>query len=233
MKGESRKLIENQIHRWILEQKAAKEAEGRTRPAAPEGPLRPIITVSSQIGSGGTELAEMVAVRLGYPLMDHEMIDVVAEESGVDKGVLEALDQHTRSGIEQWVDGVLHNRLVSGEDYVRSLGKALITISRTGSAVVVGRGANFILDGEPGLHVRTVAGFDFRVRRVVRLQGMDREEAGELVARTDKERAGFVERYIHRDITDPEAYDLMLNLERVGLERGVDLVVNLYRNMFQ
>ena len=158
----------------------------------------PIITVSRQLGSGGTELAELVADRLGYTLFDKEVIDVVAREAGVQREIVEGLDERTRNGIEQWVDGVLHRRIVTSQDFVRSLVKVLITVARTGSAVVVGRGANFILAGEPALHVRVVAGEEYRLRRLMRIQGIDRKEAGPMLEKADRERSEFVQRYLHR-----------------------------------
>jgi cytidylate kinase len=232
VRGEALQLIQQQIHRWILEQKAAQEREAAAgRPPSPEV-LHPIITVSRQMGSGGTEMAEMVAARLGFQIFDKELIAAVAEETGVHRDILEAMDERTRNSVEQWVNGVLHNRLVTPEDFVRSLGKALIAITRTGRALVMGRGANFILAGEPGVHVRAVGGPEHRVSRVARMHGIDREEAEKLVERSDKERTGFVERYLHRDIDDPTAYHLVINVELVGLENAVDQVVGLYRKLY-
>ena len=115
---------------------------------------------------------------------------------------------------------------------MRSLAEALITIARTGSAVVVGRGANYILEGEPLLAVRVVARKEYRIHRIVRMQCVEPQEAERILERADRERARFIQRYLHRDLEDPTAFDLMVNLERVGLDRGADTVVSLYRAMF-
>ena len=52
----------------------------------------PILTVSRQLGSGGTEVAEIVARRLDYQLVDREVIEAMAEETGVQQALIEALD---------------------------------------------------------------------------------------------------------------------------------------------
>jgi cytidylate kinase len=226
MKGNIHQLMGNQIRRWSLERQAALEAAREARVELPRN--RPIVTVSRQEGSGGTEVAEIVARRLGFELFDAQMIDLIARETGAHRDLVQALDDHTRSGIEQWVDGVLHHRIFTSEDYVRTLGKVLITLARTGSAVVVGRGANFVLAGEPGLHVRTVASVEFRVRRLIRLHGMSVEEAQDRVERSDHERAEAIQRYVRRDIDDPTGYDLVLNLERMGVDQAADLVIAHY-----
>jgi len=173
-----------------------------------------------------------VADRLGFTLFDKQVIDVVAREAGIQRDMAEALDEGTRSGIEQWVDGVLHSRIVTSQDFVRSLGKALITVARTGSAVVVGRGANFILAGEPALHVRVVAGLDHRIRRIMRQQGCERDEAERAATRADRQRTDFVQKHLHGDLRDPTAFDVVLNLERIGLDRGVNQVLGLYRDLY-
>jgi cytidylate kinase len=225
VKGNTEALINQQIQRWALELKAAKEAALAPRPAPPR---RPILTVSRQLGSGGTEMAEILASRLGYQLFDREVIQAVARETGVQQQLIEALDERTRNGIEQWVDGVLHSRIFTSEDYIRSLGKVLITVACTGSAVIVGRGANFILSGEPGFHIRVVAGFDHRVRRLMRLQELERDEAEGMVRAADENRERFVKRYLHRDINDPTAYHVVMNLEEVAIDAAADVVMDLY-----
>jgi cytidylate kinase len=228
VKGNTEALINQQIQRWALEIKATKEAALHP---GPDRVLRPIITVSRQLGSGGTEMAEILARRLGYQLVDREVIQAVARETGVQKQLIEVLDERTRNGIEQWVDGVLHRRIFTSEDFIRSLGKVLITVACAGSAVIVGRGANFVLAGEPGFHVRVVGGFDHRVRRLMRVQELDEEEAETKVRKADKNRSSFVERYLHRDINDPAGYHLILNLEEIGIDLGADVVLDLYRKV--
>ncbi len=221
------RLIEKQVRRWVHEQLAVQERE-RDGGAAAAEPKRPIITVSRQSGSGGTALAGRISERLGFQLFDREVIDVVSSETGVQRELLEALDERTRSGVEQWVAGVLHSRIMSGEDFARSLGKILVSIAHVGSAVVVGRGANFLLADQPGFHVRFVAGLGWRVEETRRRHGLSRAEAEIHVLRADHDRAEFIHRYLHHDIDDPTAYHVVLNLELVGPDAALETVVKLY-----
>jgi cytidylate kinase len=227
MAEEKGRLIEKQVRRWVHEQLAAQERERGGGVVFAE-PKNPIITVSRQPGCGGTALAGRISERLGFQLFDREVIDVVSSETGVQRELLEALDEKTRDGVEQWVAGVLHSRIMSGEDFVRSLGKILVSVAHVGSAVVVGRGANFLLAGQPGFHVRFVASLGRRVEEIRRRQGVSRVEAENYVLRVDRERADYVHRYLHHDIDDPTAYHVVLNLELVGPDAALDTVVRLY-----
>jgi cytidylate kinase len=223
MKGDRLALVNQQIIRYGLERQAA-----RARGAGDSPAVRPVITVSRLFGSGGTEIAREVALSLEYPLFDREIIEAVARESGVQESILNALDERTRSSIEQWMDGVLHQSILSANEFVAALGRTLITLSRLGSAVIVGRGANFLLEHEPSLHVRIVAGETSRIETVMRTQGLDRIAASEKVRMVDQERRRFVEKYLHRDIDDATAYDLVLNTDRLPRERCVELIYQAY-----
>ncbi len=225
------RLIEKQVLRWIHEQRAIQERE-RPGAAAPlAAPRNPILTVSRQLGSGGTALAGRLAERLGFHLFDKEVLDVVSMETGVQRELLEALDERARSGVEQWVDGVLHSRIMSGEDFVRSLGKVLGGIAQMGSAVIVGRGTNFLLAGQPGFHIRFVAGLGYRVEAIMRREGLSRADAETRVLRVDRERAEYIHRFLHQDIDDPTGYHVVLNLEATGLDAALAAVVQLYGSM--
>jgi cytidylate kinase len=229
MTGERLSLVDHQVLRWALERRAASEEAARSgRPAA----VRPVITVSRGLGSGGTEVAETVARRLKFHLFDREIIDRVATEAGVHQHLVEALDEGTRSGIEQWMEGVLHSRIFTAEEFIPALGRGFITMARAGSAVIMGRGANFFLAGEPALHLRMVAPMEYRVARVMRVLGIGRKDAEKEVRRADRDRTRFVERYLRRDIDDPTSYHLVLNLEVVGLDQAVDTVISLYHALY-
>jgi cytidylate kinase len=223
MKGDRLALVNQQVIRYTLERQAGCSHRSGQSPA-----VRPVVTVSRQFGSGGTEIAHAVARRLDYPVFDREIIEAVSRESGVQEAILNALDERTRSGIEQWMDGVLHQSILSANEFVTALGRTLITLSRMGSAVIVGRGANFLLEHEPSLHVRVVASEMSRIENVSRTLELSREAATEKVHTVDRERRRFVEKYLHRDIEDATAYDLVLNTDRLPQERCVDLVEQAY-----
>lgn len=228
MKGERLQLVNQQVIRYALERQAALERANRTG----SGPAtRPVITVSRQLGSGGTELAETLAHRLGYQLFDREIIDTVASESGVQRQIVDALDEKTRNGIEQWMDGVLHRRIFTAEEFFPALARTLITVARAGSAVIVGRGANFILAGEPALHVRVVAGLEYRIGRVMRHLGVERDKAEAEVLASDRDRSRFIDKFLRRDIDDPTAYHLVVNPEALGQEESAELVHSLYTRL--
>jgi cytidylate kinase len=102
---------------------------------------------------------------------------------------------------------------------------AIGTIGKHGRAVIVGRGANFILPPEGIFRVRILAPLEMRVQNVARDFGVPVEEAKRRVLRTESARRAFVRKYFHADIADPVNYDLMINTGALSIEAAEKTVM--------
>jgi cytidylate kinase len=214
-------LIERQIQRWNLEQER-RLALLATTPS--QGPLRPHwITISRERGAGGGEVASLLAERLGYHVFDKEILEAMARESDFRRATLETLDEKERSWVTVYLEGLLQGRALDRSDYVRHLMQVVLGIGQHGCAVILGRGASFVLTGE-GVHVRLIAPVERRISRVAARTGLGPDEAGRLVLETDRERARFVRRYFDRDVAEPSQYDLVLNTAALGVEPSARLI---------
>lgn len=91
-------------------------------------------------------------------------------------------------------------------------------LGRDGHAVLLGRGANWILDPHFGLRVRLTSPVEERVDRVARQGGTSHLDAQKQVHRDDARRAAFIHQVYDRDITDPLGYDLTLNTAALGTD---------------
>lgn len=98
------------------------------------------------------------------------------------------------------------------------------SIGRHGRAVLVGRGANFILPPEGRFRVRIVAPLETRVQNVAREFGVAPDEAKRRILRTDSDRRAFVRKYFHADITAPVNYHLVINTGTLTIDRAVDAI---------
>jgi len=102
--------------------------------------------------------------------------------------------------------------------------KVIGTIGKHGRAVIVGRGANFVLPPDKRLSVRIVAPLELRIKNVTRDFGIDTEEARRRVIRTDSDRRAFVRKYFNTDIRAPLNYDLVINIGILSIEGAVDAI---------
>ncbi len=222
-------ILDRQLRRWELERAARASSATRTPHGAP---LEPVVTVSRERGSGGGRIADRVARRFDYALLDRDVIDRICGSSGARRSLVESLDEHVRSQIALWCESLVAQHYTDASDYVGHLLQTIRAMSEIGGVVVVGRGANVIVGPERGLHVRVVAPRETRIRRLVEHERLGSREAAREVDARDRERADFVRKVFGCDIADPHAYDLVLNTEALSLDEAAALVGDAVRAKF-
>ncbi len=200
-------LIEEKVRRWEILQKEASE----------EKPL-PVITLSREPGSGGKLIAEAVAERLGLDIFHQQLINAMAENADTSTRVIRTLDERGLSMLEDWVSAAISDRHLWPDEVSHMLMKVIGTIGRHGKAIIVGRGANFVLPPENRFRVRVIAPLEIRVNRVAETYGVDKKVARKRVIRTDSDRQAFVRKYFNSDIRDPAHYDMILNTGTLSIE---------------
>lgn len=204
-------LIDEQVRKWNLIQASKKEA-----PPPPK-----VITLSREPGSGGRLVAQGLAECLGFDVFHQEVLHAMASSAKVGTQVLETLDERGLNMLEDWMAALVNERHLWPDEYARHLIKVVGAISRHGKAVLVGRGANFILPKDRRFRIRVVAPLDLRIERVAHAHDLKPDEARRRVTRTDADRKAFVRKYFYADISDPLHYDLVLNTEVLSIERAV------------
>jgi cytidylate kinase len=99
--------------------------------------------------------------------------------------------------------------------------KVIGTIGEHGRAVIVGRGANFILPAETCFRIRVVSPRPLRVQSVINDFNTSEEEAYRRVLRTESDRRAFIRKYFNADIADPVNYDFVINTGSVNVNTAV------------
>jgi cytidylate kinase len=181
-----------------------------------------MITVSREPGSGGKLIAKGIAEYLGYDLFHQEMIHEMALSTKVSARVLESLDEKGLSMLDDWVSAVVLQQHLWPDEYLQHLLKVVSAIGRHGNAVLVGRGANFILPAEKTLRLRVIAPSAFRAKKVAVAYDLSQKEAEQRILNTDSNRRAFVRKYFHKEISDPIYYDIVINTAMLQLEEAVE-----------
>lgn len=167
-----------------------------------------ILTVSRQMGSLGSQVAEEAARRLMCRLVWREVINQAALRAGVPEVALATIDEVGILGI--------HPRRADLLAYHRAIRQLMIELAREGNVVIVGRAGQVILQDEPGvMHVRIIAPRTLRISRVAAEKNIPIEQAAGLVERSDQVRRDYLRRYYHAEVDDPCLYDLILNTEHL------------------
>lgn len=206
------KIIEDQIGRWQVDQKKKYKK-----------PIRPVITLSRMPGAGGSILAQRLAQDLKIDLFDQKIVEEIAKSSKVSEKVVQTLDEQDRSILDDWIRMLGEGYLWSYE-YLKHLTKIVGTIGAHGHALILGRGASFILPQEVSLRVLVVAPLQTRIDNVMRGYGASSDEARRRVMRTEADRRAFIRKYFNADMTDPLNYDLVINTKNLSIDAAVKIV---------
>lgn len=209
-------MVSEQIRRSEIAKRAAQEV------APPEAAYCDIVTISREIGSAGTKIAQIVAERLGWSFWDKDLVDAIAEDAHVQTKVVEQFDEKTISNLDAFAHTLAGNYAVGSFLYRHHLARALLSISKIGHAVIIGRGANFLLTDK--LNVRIFASLDLRIKLLVQ-QGMTSEQARQIIHHSDRERNSFIRKIFEKDINDPLGYDLLIKTDNFGIDSIVDIII--------
>ncbi|MBW2193067.1 MAG: cytidylate kinase-like family protein [Deltaproteobacteria bacterium] len=216
-------LITEQIEKWErIRSKKYKREDERI----------PVITVSTEPGSGGSVIARRIVKRLELDLFHREIIKEIAESVDMSPEVVESLEKERMSGIEDFVSSLLMDQYLWPGLYLEHLEKVVGAIGKHGGAVIVGRGANFILDKEDRLSLRVVAPFDLRVQNVAHRYGVSIQEAKHRVVNRESKRRSFIKNSFQADVTNPLNYDLVINTGSLSIEDAVEAISLFWGNKY-
>lgn len=195
-----------------------------------------ILTLEREYGSGGGEIAESVAARLGWKLWDQLLTEEIARRLDCDCRTVEKHEEKRdpayyrllKSFMRGSFEGSLNAprlKMVDTECVREVVQKLLPEIAEMGNCVIVGRGAAYHLGKRTdAFHVFVYAPFRERVRRL-RLTGKSEKEATELAESVDRERANFIERYFKVDWPGRHRFHLMVN-SGMGNEVAVETILD-------
>lgn len=195
-----------------------------------------ITTLEREFGSGGGEIAELVATRLGWKLWDQLLTEEIARRMDCDCRAVEEHEEKRdpvyyrllKAFMRGSFEGSLNAprlKMVDTECVREVVQKLLPEIADAGHCVIVGRGSAYYLGKRSdAFHVFIYAPFQQRVQRV-RATGKSEKEAVELVETVDRDRADFIKRYFDIEWPGRHRFHLMVN-SGIGNEMAVEIILD-------
>jgi cytidylate kinase len=203
-----------------------------------------VITISRQLGSGGSYIAQQVAKRLGYAYIDRQILQQAARELGVEEAEIENREERLQTFWEKLISVFalgtpdciytpppLH--MFSDEQLVE-LERHLITeLTVKGPCVVLGRGAWYLLRGrERLLNIMVHAPLGFRVERVMNIyHARSKVEAIQMIERSDQERSRAIRVFTDSDWFDSRNYHLTIDTGKVDFATAEEMIVSFARRL--
>mgnify|MGYP002523852967 CR=1 FL=1 len=203
-----------------------------------------VITINRELGSGGRTVGEKLAGKLGVPFYDKALIKGLEEKYNLSVEEIEQLKGRSHSW---WAD---FKRVVSigqgmtsapnyykpsmtespdlltTNDIFRVEKEILMGIAQEESCVIAGRSGFFVLKDMPNrLSILIQASMEHRIERVMRKQGLTREEAEKAIKKVDKMRENYVNKYTGTSRYDTRNYDLVISMDGKTEDEVTDLIL--------
>ncbi len=198
-----------------------------------------IITISRQFGSGGREIGEKLAKKLGIPYYDNEIISRAAKESGFAEAAFEHAEMKATNsllyslamGMNAYGNQDIGFTHLSLDDQLYLAQSNVIRkVAAEGPCVIVGRCADYVLrDVSNVVNIFIWAGIDARKRRAVEKYHLKESKAEEEILRTDKRRANYYNYHASEKWGRAENYHLSVRSDYVGIDNAVECILSYLR----
>ena len=181
-----------------------------------------IITISREFGSGGRFIGEKVAKKLGIAYYDKNIINDIAEKSGLSpEYVQKNAELSPKKGLFAYAFAGRDITGKSVEDLVyEAQRKVILELAEKESCVIIGRNADYILkDRDDVLNVFIHGNMPEKIQRITRLYKVNEQEAIKMMADTDKRRRTNYDFYTDQKWGKASNYTLCLNSSQIGYDR--------------
>lgn len=196
---------------------------------------RIIVTIGRQSGSGGRRVGMALAEALGVKCYDKELIAIAAKQSGLCEEILETHDEApTKSFLYSLVMDTYsmgyhagHVDMPMEQKVFLAQYNAIKHLAENESCVIVGRCADYALEGNPNVVSVFITGdYDDKIAHLMETYGFDEKGAKDYLVKTDKRRANYYNYYSNKRWGDSACYDLCLNRSKLGFEGTVEAITN-------
>ena len=187
-----------------------------------------IITISREFGSGGRFIGEEVAKKLGIAYYDKNIINEIAEKSGLSpEYIQENAELSPKKGLFAYAFAGRDITGKSVEDMVyEAQRKVILELADKESCVIIGRNADYILkDRDDVLNVFIHGDTPEKIQRITRLYNVEEQKAVKMMADTDKRRMANYNFYTNQKWGKADNYTLCLNSSQLGYDRCEKIIM--------
>ena len=200
-----------------------------------------VVTIGRQPGSGGKEVAEVLARELGVKVYDKALLQEAAQASGFDASLFEKADEckstslfggifSIHGSISEYLTG---GSCIDNDKLFEIQSETICNIAQSESCIIVGRCAEYVLRDHPAmLSIFLTADHADRVQRIMRGENLEHDAAVEFIEKNDKKRRSYHDYYATTLWGDAASYDVCINTSRLGVEGTVEFIKHLIAKRF-
>ncbi len=179
-----------------------------------------IITISRQSYSFGNEIAQEIAKKLNYKLIDKSIINNKVKDFHCN------FSDELHDLANEKEPGFFKNFFKNPQVYNCLIQAILFEEASHDNIVIKGRGGQYILNQLYVLRIRIMAPFDVRCSRLEKKEGVNHDLAKKLLKKKDHERENFIRYLFNKDISEANSYDLIFNHHKLGTDAIISTILD-------
>lgn len=194
-----------------------------------------IVTIGRQFGSGGHEVGELLANRLGIKCYDNDLLAAAAKESGLCEEIFKTHDEKPTSSFlyslvidsyQGYSTGLGMNTMPLGQQVFLAQFDTIRKIAKKEDCIFIGRCADYALRDDYEITSVFISSDEkSRIERICKRHNVSESKAYELMIKTDKKRASYYNYYTDKRWGNSSSYDLCINSGKIGLENTVEMII--------
>jgi len=204
-------------------------------------PVYPCITVSRETGAGAQdvckELIKILASKsesndIRWTFFDRKLIEKILEDHHLPKQLRKYLQEDKYSHLSSAVNELLGLH-PSHWTLLHHTTETILQLARMGKVVIVGRGGNIITSKlKNAFHVRLIAPLDNRIKHIMDVHKMNRQDAESYIKKEDSARGKYLKSNFFKDIKDPALYHLVVNTTLLSYKEAAEIIADVAMKKF-
>ena len=195
--------------------------------------ISPVICFSRKIAAGALEIADLLAEKIYFRVVDRELLEHMAKDRDLSKKTVEFFDERYPGKMSELASMLFGEKSFIMSEYVKNLISAVFTFANMGSSIFVGRGAHLILPRDRVLAVRIICSNEYRIGRLADILDVEETEAEKLLHQIDQEQRAFFKKVFGRKDASPYEFDLVINSDFItDPDRAAEVIKCTFKEKF-
>ena len=205
----------------------------KMKQGSPPKEILPTIYFSRKIGTGALEIADLLAEKIGYRVVDREVLDYIAKSADLKDKNASVIGACYPIKLNETVNRFSQEKSFIESDYMKHLFSGVLALASLGPTIFVGRGVHFILPRDRVLSVRFLSSKAYRAMHIAGALNVKEEEAEDTLDLIDQEQKEFFQKAYGKTTAPAEEFDLVINCDYISDPNDcAELVAQAFRFKF-
>lgn len=198
---------------------------------------RLVVTITSEAGSGGRVIARILGEKLGLPVYDKELVELVAGEGNFTTDYVRKHNEKLYSNIvEAFVMenyALVNDNMESYRNLYDAQKRVIERVATREDCIIVGHCSNYILRNVEGcLHIHICADRMHRIAYMQDKYGVSLHRAMEMVERQDLEVSQYYRHFTGEEWKEAANYHLTMDSTLFGYEGTADMIEQIVKKNY-